>query len=122
MDNTALFEQIEKIKMPYRLLIFAGTIVLLVALFIYFLYMPKAEQIEKTNKQIATLNQRLNKARIRARNLKKFEQEFAQVDAQFKEALKLLPNEKEIPKLLRNITQLGSDSALEFRLFVPKKY
>ena len=121
MDNTALFEQIEKIKMPYRLLIFAGTIVLLVALFIYFLYMPKAEQIEKTNKQIATLNQRLNKARIRARNLKKFEQEFAQVDAQFKEALKLLPNEKEIPKLLRNITQLGSDSALEFRLFVPKK-
>jgi type IV pilus assembly protein PilO len=121
MDNTALFEQIEKIKMPYRLLIFSGTIVLLVALFIYFLYMPKADQIEKTNKQIATLNQRLNKARIRARNIKKFEQEFAQVDAQFREALKLLPNEKEIPKLLRNITQLGSDSALEFRLFVPKK-
>ena len=69
MDTTALFEQIEKIKMPYRVLIFAGTIVLLVALFIYFLYMPKADEIEKTNRQIATLNQRLNKARIRARNL-----------------------------------------------------
>jgi type IV pilus assembly protein PilO len=121
MDSTALFEQVEKIKMPFRVLIFAGTIVLLAALFIYFLYMPKAEQVERTNKQIATLKQRLNKAKIRARNLKKFEQEFAQVDAQFKEALKLLPNEKEIPKLLRNITQLGSDSALEFRVFIPKK-
>ncbi len=121
MDSTALFEQIEKIKMPYRVLIFVGTIVLVAALFIYFIYMPKADQIETTNRQIATLKQRLNKARIRARNLKKFEQEFAQVDAQFKEALKLLPNEKEIPKLLRNITQLGSDSALEFRLFSPKK-
>ena len=115
MDTTALFEQIEKIKMPFRILIFMGTLVLLVALFIYFFYMPKAEEIDKTNKQ------RLNKARIRARNLKKFEQEFAQVDAQFQEALKLLPNEKEIPTLLRNITQLGSDSALEFRLFSPKK-
>lgn len=121
MDTTALFEQIEKLKMAYRVLIFVGTIALLGALFIYFLYMPKADQIEKTNREIATLETRLRKAKIRARNLKKFEQEFAQVDAQFKEALKLLPNEKEIPKLLRNITQLGSDSALEFRLFVPKK-
>ena len=121
MDTTALFEQIEKLKMAYRVLIFVGTIALLGALFIYFLYMPKADQIEKTNREIATLETRLRKAKIRARNLKKFEQEFAQVDAQFREALKLLPNEKEIPKLLRNITQLGSDSALEFRLFVPKR-
>ncbi|MGD9032385.1 MAG: type 4a pilus biogenesis protein PilO [Desulfobacteraceae bacterium] len=121
MDTTALFEQIEKLKMAYRVLIFVGTIVLLTALFIYFFYMPKTEQIEKVDKQIATLKQRLNKARIRAKHLKKFEQEFAQVDAQFQEALKLLPNEKEIPTLLRNITQLGSDSALEFRLFSPKK-
>ncbi len=121
MDTTALFEQIEKIKMTYRVLIFGGTLVLLAALFIYFLYLPKAEEIEKTNKQIATVRTQLNKARIRAKQLKKFEQEFAQVDAQFQEALKLLPNEKEIPNLLRAITQLGSDSALEFRLFIPKK-
>lgn len=121
MDSTVLFEQIEKIRMPYRVLIFVGTIVLLAALFIYFLYMPKADEIDRANREIATLKQRLNKARIRARNLKKFELEFAQVDAQFKEALKLLPNEKEIPKLLRAITQLGSDAALEFRLFSPKK-
>ncbi len=121
MDTTALFEQIEKIKMTYRVLIFGGTLVLLAALFIYFVYLPKAEEIEKTNKQIATVRTQLNKARIRAKQLKKFEQEFAQVDAQFQEALKLLPNEKEIPNLLRAITQLGSDSALEFRLFIPKK-
>jgi len=121
MDTTALFEQVEKIKMTYRILIFVGTIVVLAALFVYFIYLPKAEEIEKANREIATLKQKLNKARIRAKNLKKFEQEYAQVDAQFQEALKLLPNEKEIPSLLRNITQLGSDSALEFRLFSPRK-
>ncbi len=121
MDTTALFEQVEKIKMPYRILIFVGTLVVLAALFFNFLYRPMAADIEKANREIATLKQKLNKARIRAKNLKKFEQEYAQVDAQFQEALKLLPNEKEIPTLLRNITQLGSDSALEFRLFSPRK-
>ena len=121
MDTTALFEQVEKIKMPYRILIFVGTIVVLAALFFNFVYRPMAADIEKANREIATLKQKLNKARIRAKNLKKFEQEYAQVDAQFQEALKLLPNEKEIPSLLRNITQLGSDSALEFRLFSPRK-
>jgi type IV pilus assembly protein PilO len=119
MDTTVFFDKVEKIKMPYRILIFVGTIVLLVGLFIYFIYLPKTEQISQTKREIAAQKQKLNRAKIRAKNLKKFEEEFAQVDAQFQEALKLLPNEKEIPSLLRNITQLGSDSELEFRVFRP---
>jgi type IV pilus assembly protein PilO len=119
MDSTAFFEKVEKIKMPYRLLIFFGTIALFAGLFIYFVYIPKTEEISKAKREIAGLEQKLKRAMLRARNLKKFEEEFALVDAQFKEALKLLPDKKEIPSLLRNITQLGSDSALEFRLFSP---
>ncbi len=58
---------------------------------------------------------------MRARALKKFEAEYAEVDAQFQEALRLLPNTKEIPSLLKSITQLGTDSQLEFLLFSPQK-
>lgn len=119
MDSTAFFEKVEKIKMPYRLLIFFGTIALFAGLFIYFVYIPKTEEISKTERVIAGLEQKLKRAMLRAKKLKKFEEEFALVDAQFNEALKLLPDKKEIPSLLRNITQLGSDSALEFRLFSP---
>ena len=43
------------------------------------------------------------------------------MDAQFEEALKLLPDKKEIPSLLRKVTQLGNDSQLDFRVFVPQK-
>lgn len=121
MDTTALFEQVEKIKLPVRIAIFAGTIVLLAAVFIYFLYLPVADEIEKLERERSGLVQKLNRARIRAKNLRKFEQEFAQVDAQFQEALKLLPNKKEIPSLLRSITQLGADAELEFRLFSPQR-
>jgi type IV pilus assembly protein PilO len=42
------------------------------------------------------------------------------VDAQFQEALKLLPNEKEIPALLTKLSELGNESQLDVRLVKPK--
>jgi type IV pilus assembly protein PilO len=121
MNTGALFEKVEKIKMPIRIAIFLGTLVLLAGLFVYFVYLPKSEEIATTREEIAKLQQKLNQAIVRVRALKKFEAEYAEVDAQFQEALKLLPNTKEIPTLLKSITQLGTDSQLEFLLFSPQR-
>ncbi len=121
MNTGALFEKVEKIKMPIRIAIFLGTLVLLAGLFVYFVYIPKTEEIATTREEIAKLQQKLNQAVVRARALKKFEAEYAEVDAQFQEALRLLPNTKEIPSLLKSITQLGTDSQLEFLLFSPQR-
>jgi len=120
METEAFFEKIEKIKMPIRILILVGTVVLLAGLFIYLSYLPRTENISNTKQQIAGLRQKLNKAKIRSKKLKEFRAELARVDTQFREALTLLPNKKEIPSLLRNITELGTYSNLEFRLFSPK--
>ncbi len=84
-------------------------------------YIPQSEEITRLNKEIAGLEKQINQAKIKARTLKKFEAEQVEVEAQFREALTLLPNKREIPTLLRSITQLGSDANLEFRLFSPKK-
>ena len=121
MKTGALFEKVEKIKMPIRVSIFVGTIVLLAGLFISLIYLPKSQEIGQTREEIAKLQQKLNQAIVRAKALKKFEAEYAEVDAQFQEALKLLPNTKEIPSLLKAITQLGTDSKLEFLLFSPQR-
>jgi len=121
MKTGALFEKVEKIKMPIRIAIFAGTLVLLAGLFFYFVYLPYSEEIARTQDEIARLDQKLNQAKVRVRALKRFEDEYASVDAQFQEALKLLPNTKEIPSLLKSITQLGTDSNLEFLLFSPQR-
>jgi len=121
MKTGALFEKVEKIKMPIRIAIFAGTIVILAVAFWYFVYDPYSTEIAQTEGKIASLQQEINKAKARASNLKRFEVEYAEVDAQFQEALKLLPNTKEIPSLLKSITQLGTDSQLEFLLFSPQR-
>ena len=107
--------------MPVRIVILFGTVLLVGGLFVWLVYIPINDNITKGRAAIATLQTKLDRAKVRARGLKKFEAELAEVDAQFQEALNLLPNEKEIPQLLKTITQLGSDSQLEFRLFRPQK-
>jgi type IV pilus assembly protein PilO len=121
MELGPVFEKIEKIKMPARIAILLGTVIVLGGLFVWFYYLPKNEEIDKIKGEIATIEQKLNKAKIMVKRLKQFEAEWAELDTQYKEALKLLPNTKEIPALLKTITQLGSDSQLEFRLFSPQR-
>jgi type IV pilus assembly protein PilO len=115
MDTTAFFEQVEKIKMPVRIGIFCGTILLLAGAFIYFLYLPVQKDINKTEEEIVRLEQKLNQAKVRAKKREALEQEYTQVDAQLKEALKLLPDSKEIPSLLTTLSRLGADSSLDIR-------
>ena len=115
MDTTAFFEQVEKMKIPVRIGIFFGTILLLVVAFVYFLYLPRVEEITKTEEEIVQLEQKLTQARVRAKRREALEQEFAQVDAQFKEALKLLPDSKEIPSLLTTLSRLGAAASLDIR-------
>lgn len=121
MESGAFYEKIGNIKMPIRILILVGTLVILAGVFLWWPYLPLREDIKQGRKDVASLQKKLNKARVRAKKKKEFEAEFARVDAQFQEALRLLPNEKEIPTLLKTITQLGTDSQLDFRLFNPQK-
>ncbi|MBN2062954.1 MAG: type 4a pilus biogenesis protein PilO [Deltaproteobacteria bacterium] len=121
METEKFFESIEKIKMPVRLVILFGTVILFVGLFVYLVYLPKTDEIRKTKEEITTLNQQIRQAKLKAKDKEKLQAEMAQVDLELKEALKLLPNTKEIPSLLRKVTELGSNSNLDFRTFRPKK-
>jgi type IV pilus assembly protein PilO len=121
MEKGSFTEKVEKIKMPHRIAILAGTIVVLAGLFVWLVYLPKSEEIAAARQEIAKLQVKLNQAKLKARALSKFEAEYAEVDAQFTEALNLLPNTKEIPSLLKAITQLGTDSQLDFMLFSPQR-
>ncbi len=115
MDGESIFEKIEKIKMSVRMAIFIGTLVVLAGLFVMFIYLPKTEAIDTTNKEIENLEKQIRQAQIKAKDLKKLNATKEEVEIQFKEALLLLPNEKEIPNLLRKLTELGAESQLDVR-------
>ncbi len=121
MDLEDLIEKVEKIKMVYRILILLGTILLLGGLFIWFVYLPKTDEIAKIQKNNTRLIQQITEAKQKTKNLDKFEEDVALVEEQYKEALALLPKKEEIPSLLRNITELGITSNLAFNSFDPGK-
>ncbi len=115
-----LFEKAAKIKRTHRILIFLGTIIVFGGAFYALDYMPKSEEIANVKDSVERLEQQLRTVKIRARSLQKFRDEHAKVQAKFKEALKLLPDKREIPNLLKSISQQGLDAKLEFRLFSPQ--
>ena len=115
-----LFEKAGKIKRTHRILIFIGTIVLFGGAFYSLDYMPKAEEIANAKDNVDRLEQQLRIVKIRAKSLQNFRDEYAKVQEQFKQAVKLLPDKREIPNLLKNISQQGLDAKLEFRLFSPQ--
>jgi len=47
------FDKVSKLKMVHRVLIFAGTVVLLLGLFIYLIYLPKTGEITKIKSEIS---------------------------------------------------------------------
>ena len=69
MEGESLFEKIEKIKMPIRILILVGTLALLVGIFAWRVHFPKTKEIATTTKEIAGLKNKLNKAKIRSLDL-----------------------------------------------------
>ena len=119
-EKKSLYNKIEDIKMPVRLAIFFGTIVVFIGLFVWFVYLPKTESINTYQANIQNVEGQLNRAKIQRQKLPKVRAEKEKVDLQFDAAQKLLPSDKEIPELLTKITELGTESNLEMSTFVPQ--
>jgi type IV pilus assembly protein PilO len=116
----AFFAKIEKFSKLQRILIFIGIFAAIIAIFVYVLYKPKFEKIDKLKTQLESLEEKLVVAKKNAADLKKFQQMMKEAEVQFKTAMRALPEKEEIPSLLTSISKSGQDVGLEFLLFEPK--
>lgn len=66
------------------------------------------------------MEKKLATAKINAAELEKFQAKMQEAEAQFKIAMRALPEKEEIPSLLTNVSKSGQDVGLEFLLFEPK--
>jgi type IV pilus assembly protein PilO len=121
IDLSTYFDKISKLRMIHRILIFAGTVVLIIGLYIWLVYIPKTGEIKTIKSDLDRLERNIRIARVRANNLERLEADLAKAQGDLEVAIKLLPTTSEIPSLLKNITKLGNDSNLEFLLFSPEK-
>ncbi|MBC2694592.1 MAG: type 4a pilus biogenesis protein PilO [Desulfobacteraceae bacterium] len=115
-----LFEKAGKISKVHRILICVATFIVIIGLFVYFLYLPKFERLNKLNSEYKNFEQSLALAKNKAAQLNKYREKIKLAEAKYKIAMKALPDKKEIPSLLTSITESGKDAGLEFLLFQPE--
>lgn len=109
--------QLSKIQ---RLLISFGSIALIVAVFVFLFFKPNYEKISALEEEYSNQETRLLEVRRKAMDLARYEKEMEESEARFKITMKALPDKKEIPSLLANVSQSGQTSDLDFLQFQPK--
>jgi type IV pilus assembly protein PilO len=102
-----------------KLGIVVGIILLPLIVFYFSYYQQKAKKIQNLNQQKVSLTQQLQEVKLKASDLAKFEKEMKEAEDLFFETAVLLPKEKEIPKLLKDISALGQTAGLDFLTFKP---
>jgi type IV pilus assembly protein PilO len=87
--------------------------------FLPFNYPVRKAKIKAMEKEAAKLDAELEKARKMVGNLAKLEAEYVRLHDQWLSAQELLPEEKEMPELLRQVTTAGNKAGVQFALFEP---
>jgi type IV pilus assembly protein PilO len=115
-----IIENIEKLSRPQRIGIYAGVLVVIIAISVWLSFWPKTEEIGKLEKQLAQVQAELDKAKKNASELNDWRNQMKKKEAQYKTVMRALPENEEIPTLLEAVSQAGKDAGLEFVLFQPK--
>lgn len=96
-------------------------LIILIPLAVYYFafFQPNNKKIKALESKEISLQQQLQEVKRKAANLPKFEKELEEADTIFQATAVLLPNEKEIPQLLKDISSLGRTAGLDFLTFKP---
>jgi type IV pilus assembly protein PilO len=84
-----------------------------------FCYQVRNTRIEEMQHEYAKLSADLEKARQMVGKLAQLEAEYERLHEQWVLAQELLPEEEEMPDLLRKVTTAGARAGVEFMLFQP---
>lgn len=114
------FEKFSKLPKQYRVASYLAIVATVVGLYGYLLYIPKHNELERAKAKQFELQRKLNEVRSVAANMETFEEEIAALEKKLAVALRQLPDSKELPVLLTDITSLGKNSGLEFKAFRPR--
>jgi type IV pilus assembly protein PilO len=112
-----LIERILELPARQRVLLLVGSVGFLFFVYAYFLYWPRGVAIDEKREQLVALTADRDKKAKLAANLVQARQAVEELRGALKEAIAQLPDTKEIPDLLSNISDAGRASGLEIVQF-----
>jgi type IV pilus assembly protein PilO len=115
-----LQEKLGELSPPQRILLFVITLALLGGGFYFLKYKDQAANIRRLQTSVSEQEKKLVALKQAAVEVDKLKLELAESEEKLKQVLSFLPDQKEIPGLLDNISQLGAEVGLENILFQPQ--
>jgi type IV pilus assembly protein PilO len=113
-------DAIYKLPTSKKVVILVVVVCVVIGLYAYAFFIPQQNELKTLKGELNNLVRELNESKAIAKDLEKFKKQVEQLNLELTSALTQLPNEKEIPEILRNISSLGKESKLNFTLFRPK--
>jgi type IV pilus assembly protein PilO len=118
----AVLDSYLKWSMKRRLLLWAGVCLGGILLYYFLGFQPNLQKLRALEEDYNRLGKELRENEAIAANLPRVKEEVRRLDEKLAQALEKLPNQEEIPALLRTVSDLGRDSGLEFLLFKPSPF
>jgi type IV pilus assembly protein PilO len=111
--------KVSHLEGKHKVLILVIAMILPTLAFFFLGYSPKEKEIKALNNNKSSLLAEISKVEATVKQLAKHQAEMKETELLFRAASLLLPEKKEIPSLLTNISGLGTNSGLEFLSFKP---
>lgn len=102
-----------------KIIIIFLVLIVPIVLVYFFIFSKNFDEIESIENKIKVSSEELDKVRRASRDLPKHEKTLQETKEIFELTSVLLPKSQEIPDLLRNISDLGKQSGLDFLSFIP---
>lgn len=113
-------EKIGLLSRVQRFLICIVTFSIIGGAYYYFIIMPRQGEYTKAHTTLNTQREALVTYKKRAEEINVYEKKMSETLEAFNEAMKALPDKREIPSLLTGVSRAGSNAGLSFHLFQPE--
>ena len=113
-------EQILNRPRSQKIGILAGAMVLLVAVGFFYVYQPTSDKIVRLTQEISKVREERDKKKRIAANLVQLQRDLREWDGKLKTVVAQLPDSREIPELLSNISTKAREAGLDIILFRPR--
>jgi type IV pilus assembly protein PilO len=120
IDTKEIKKKIIKIPKLYKLIFCLFVNGLIFAALFYFLVVPQLETKRQLNEEYTKLKTQLDNMVAIKNNMEKFRKEYAQLQELLQQMLKQLPETKDIPNLLRNVSTVGTETRFKITYFEPR--
>ena len=114
-------DKLARLPKGVRMAVVPALVAVVLGAYGYLFFLPARSELAQAEQQQLQLQRKLSEVRAVAANEQAVRDEIAQLEKKLVVALRQLPDSKELPVLLTDVTSLGKNAGLDFRAFRPQQ-